>query len=228
MDSDAVDERVWFKDPQSYRPAALLPKKPKPVLPEDAVGWEDLLASFTPAAVEKTGHGWSLKDGELFSPDTQNAVVPLLGDFSGTSYRLRLKLRQLPALNVFHIVLPVSDRMCGFYLETRPDGVICTGLGVVNGKAGKEMPGVVKGKQINDTEPHELEVTVRLAGENATITTTLDTRPLYEWTGPTIALSQSKPWATTEPGALALGTYAGGWAVSEVKVKRLEAGKPKH
>jgi hypothetical protein len=66
---------------------------------------------------------------------------------------------------------------------------------------------------------------VRLDGANATITTTLDGKPLYEWTGPTAALSQSKPWATTEPGALALGTYSGGWAVSEVKLKRLEAGK---
>ena len=67
---------------------------------------------------------------------------------------------------------------------------------------------------------------MRLNGENATITTTLDGKPLYEWTGPTAALSQHPSWvaATTEPGALALGTYAGGWAVSEVKLKRLEAG----
>ncbi len=57
------------------------------------------------------------------------------------------------------------------------------------------------------------------------ITATLVGKPLYEWTGPTAALSQVKPWATTEPGALALGTSASGWAVSEVKLKRLEAGK---
>ncbi len=67
-------------------------------------------------------------------------------------------------------------------------------------------------------------MTVRLNGANATITTTLDGKPLYAWTGPTAALSQFKPWATTEPGALALRTHADGWAVSEVKVKRLEAG----
>lgn len=36
-------------------------------------------------------------------------------------------------------------------------------------------------------------------------------------------LSQMKNWATTEPGSLALGTFAIGWAVSEVKVKRLPA-----
>lgn len=68
---------------------------------------------------------------------------------------------------------------------------------------------------------------MRHDGANATITTTLDSNPLYEWTGPTAALSQHSVWAdaTTEPGTLALGTSADGWAVSEVKVKRLEAGK---
>lgn len=87
----------------------------------------------------------------------------------------------------------------------------------MNGKLGKDLPGVVEGKQVNDTEPHELEIAVRLDGANATITTTLDDKPLYEWTGPTAALSQSPVWATTKSGTLALGTYAGGWAVSEGK-----------
>ena len=50
-----------------------------------------------------------------------------------------------------------------------------------------------------------------------------DTRPLHAWTGPTAALRQYETWATTaEPGSLALGTYEAGWAVSEVKLKRLE------
>ena len=141
---------------------------------------------------------------------------------AGTSYRLRVKLRQLSAKGVFYVSLPVADRMCGFNLETRPSGGIYTGIGLVNGKGVKDLPGAVEGKQVNDTEPHDLEVTVRLDGANATITATLDTRPLYEWTGPTAALSQMKVWTTTEPGALALGTVADGWAVSEVKLKRLE------
>ena len=190
-----------------------------------ADGWEDLLANLTPEIVAQTGHGWSLKDGELFSPRTNWATLPLPGEMSGTSYRVRMKLRQL-AENVFHVVLPVADRMCGFELEGgRDSGSSYTGLIKVNGKWGKDLPGAVEGKQVKDTEPHELEVTVRLDGAKATITATLDTRPLYAWTGPTADLSQLKNWATTEPGALALGTFAGGWAVSEVKVKRLDVGK---
>ena len=67
----------------------------------------------------------------------------------------------------------------------------------------------------------ETEVTVRLDGADANITATLDSRPLYAWTGPSATLSQHPTWATTEPGSLALGTYAGGWVVSEVKVNPL-------
>ena len=62
---------------------------------------------------------------------------------------------------------------------------------------------------------------MRLDGENATITAMLDGKPIYEWTGPTSALSLYPSWATSEPGTIALGTYSGGWAVSEVKLKRL-------
>ena len=201
------------------------PTAPKPALPGDAEGWENLLAALTPAEVEKTGHGWSLKDGELFSPATKFATLPLPGEVSGTSYQVRIKLRQLPAKNVFHVVLPIADRMCGLGFEGRASDGIYTGLSLVNDKFGKDLPGVVQGKQINDTGQHDLEVTVHLDGENATITATLDGNPLYEWTGPTTALSQHKTWATTKPGTLAFGTYDGGWAVSGVKVKRLEAGK---
>ena len=67
------------------------------------------------------------------------------------------------------------------------------------------VPGALRGKQVKDSEPHDLEVSVRLAGANATITTMLDGQPLYEWTGPTSALSLDPGWNTTTPGSLALG-----------------------
>ncbi|TWU50493.1 hypothetical protein Poly51_37820 [Rubripirellula tenax] len=76
---------------------------------------------------------------------------------------------------------------------------------------------------MKDAEPHTLEVTVRLDGENATITTNLVGQPLYEWTGSIAALSQSKVWYKAQPGVLAIRTKLGGWVVSEVKVKKLDA-----
>ncbi|HRK13290.1 MAG TPA: serine/threonine-protein kinase [Prosthecobacter sp.] len=201
------------------QPAASQPAATSPALPKDADGWEDLLAPLTPDEVEKNGNGWSLKDGELFSPAAKpHARLPLPGNYAATSYQLRVKLRQLPASALFYLGFPIADRMCGFGLE---GGGKYTGLILVNGKFGKDLPGVVEGKQVNDTEPHTFEMTVRLAGANATITTTLDGKPLYEWTGPITDLSEASWWATTKPGALSLGSYAGGWAVSEVKVKRL-------
>ncbi len=204
--------RIWEPPSLNDHPATAQP----------ADGWEDLLAPLTPAELEKNGHGWSLVKGELFSPDTKFATLPLPGKVSGSSYQVRVKLRQFVAAGVFHVVLPVADRMCGLEFEGRPGGgIFYTGLILVNGKWGKDLPGVVEGQQVKDSKPHDLEVTVRLDGAKAVITTTLDDKPLYEWTGPTAALSQMKNWATTKPGSLALGTFAGGWAVSEVKLKRL-------
>ena len=166
----ATDEHVWFKDALSERPAA--PKI-------DADGWADILPTLTPAYAARTGHGWNLRDGELFSPDTKFATLPLPGRVSGTSYQVRVRMRRLAGKGVFHVVLPVADRMCGFDLDGFPDQGHRTGLITVNGKAGKDLPGTVQGKQVNDTEPHALEVTVRLDGGNATVTTTLDGQPLY-------------------------------------------------
>lgn len=142
--------------------------------------WEDLLAKLTPAVVEQTGHGWRMEKDELFSPDAKWAVLPVPGKLSGTSYLVRGKLRQLIGKEVFHIVLPVTDRMCGFDLEGgRHFGGIYTGLILVNGRNGRDLPGLLVGKQVNDSEPHDLEVTVRLDGANANVTATLDTRSLY-------------------------------------------------
>ncbi|MEO8352965.1 MAG: hypothetical protein ABI680_14625, partial [Chthoniobacteraceae bacterium] len=182
-------------------------------------GWIDLLSGLTPAVVDTTGHGWRIENGELFSPDGKYATLPLPGTFAATNYRLRLRVRQLEPKDAFHVVIPVGDRSTGFELDGFKGKY--TGLFMVNEKGGKDLPGVVEGKQVKDSEPHDLEITVRLDGTNATVTATLDAHPLYEWNGPISALSQYHRWATTPPGAIALGTVAGDWVVSEVKVKRL-------
>jgi len=75
---------------------------------------------------------------------------------------------------------------------------------------------------VKDSEQHDLELTVRLDGSNATVTATLDSQPLYQWAGPTADLSPDPRWATP-PGSLALGTHTIDWVVYEVKVKRLDA-----
>jgi serine/threonine protein kinase/WD40 repeat protein len=183
-------------------------------------GWQDVLAPLTPDIVTQTGNGWRMDNGMLFSPDKSYATLPLPGSLAGTSYTVRLKVKRLVAQDAFQVILPIADRMVGFELDGFPRIGSYTGLNQVNGQSGKTLPGALRGRQVKDSEQHELEVTVRLDGANATITTTLDARPLYEWTGLNSALSQHAGW-TTPPGTLALGAMRPDWVVSEVKVKRL-------
>ena len=193
----------------------------RPVTPEETGGWEDVFAKLKADDVKANGNGWRMDGGALYSPGKPYATLPLPGNLSGTSYQVRVKLRQLTPTKVFHVVLPVGDRMTGFDLDGRPQNGIYTGLVQVNGKLGKDLPGTIEGKRVKDSEQHDLEVAVRLAGPSAVITTTLDGQPLYEWAGPVSSLSQSPYWKTP-PGALALGTSAADWVVYEVKVKQLD------
>jgi hypothetical protein len=136
---------------------------------------------------------------------------------------VRVKVRQLTAKHGFHFALPVADRMTGFEFDGQSRGGHCTGLITVNGKHASALPGSLRDKQVRDSDQHELEVAVRLDGANAKITTTLDSQPLYEWSGPIDALAQGSNWkASTTHGVLALGTLAADWVVYEVKAKRLE------
>ncbi|MDF1659074.1 MAG: protein kinase, partial [Verrucomicrobiales bacterium] len=213
---EVMDESEWF--------AEILPNAPLTPLVDlepGADGWIDLLATLTPERVEATGQGWRLKDGELFSPETRFAILPLPVDLSGVSYQVRLKLRRLNKSGFFHLVLPVGDHMKGLEIDGNKPGIY-TGLILVEGKKGRDLPGTVEGWQVVGTEPHDLEITVRLNGASATVSVSLDTEPLYQWTGLTDALSQVGVWAkNSEPGSLALGTHSADWVVSGVKVKLL-------
>jgi WD40 repeat protein len=210
--SDAT--RIWEPKSLNTRPATL----------QETGGWEDLLAPLTPDIIAQTGNGWRMNGGALFSPGKRFASLPLPGNLSNASYQVRVKLRQLTVKDTFHLELPVADQMVGFEMDGQPGLGFYTGLDKVNGKMGKNLPGVVEGKQVKDSEQHDLEVTVRLDGANAIITTTLDGQPLYEWTGATAALSHDPAWKTP-PGNLALGSIAADWVVYGVKVKRLETAK---
>jgi serine/threonine protein kinase/WD40 repeat protein len=206
--------RIWRLADESARPQQTPGTK--------SGEWEDLLAPLTPAVVERTGNGWRMDNGVLFSPAAGFATLPLPGSLSGTSYQVRVKLRRLSEKLLFHLQLPVADRLVGFQLDAFPNLGNYTGLNLVQGKGVTNAPGSARGKQVKDSEQHDLELTVRLDGSNATVTATLDSQPLYQWAGPTSDLSPDPRWATP-PGSLALGTHAIDWVVYEVKVKRLDA-----
>ena len=162
----------------------------------------------------------------LLSGPGKYAAVPLPGPFAGTSYQARVKIRQVTGKDSFSVILPVADRMVQFVLNGKYPPDIWSGLQLVNKQAVTDAPGKVRGRQVNDADPHELEATVRIEGTNAKISVALDSRPFYEWAGPTASLSLSPAWATTPPGSLALGARANDWVVSEVKAQRLAGGAP--
>ncbi|HSH92873.1 MAG TPA: hypothetical protein VK968_01870, partial [Roseimicrobium sp.] len=195
-----------------------------PVAKVDRDGWTDVLSALTPEIVGEAGKGWRMDGGELFSPANAWATLPLPATLGGTSYQVRLRLRQLSPKDVFHLILPVGDQMVGFDLDGSPRSGFYTALLRVDGKGPMNAPGALHGKQVNDSGPHDLEATVRLADANAgvTITMKLDGRPLYEWTGPTTALSMYPEWNQIPRGRLAIGTWADDWVVSGLKVKRLD------
>ncbi len=198
---------------------ALNPAESKPANNE----WVDLFSRLTPAIVEKAGHGWRLENGVLLSPAKKYSALPLPGDLHGTSYQVRVKLRQIAtARETLFLGLPAGDRMVGFDLDGWPDSGRLTVISLVDGTWGNKLPGATAGKQVKDFELHDLEVSVRLAASNVTITTTLDGYPLYEWSGPTASLSMDSNWVAKIPsGTLALGAFTDDWEVSELKVKRL-------
>jgi hypothetical protein len=79
----------------------------------------------------------------------------------------------------------------------------------------------VEGQQVNDSEPHDLGIIVRLEDGNVRINSALDSRPIYEWIGPVTSLSRTSNGDSTPPDSLAIGSMADNWEVSELKVKRL-------
>jgi hypothetical protein len=83
----------------------------------------------------------------------------------------------------------------------------------------------VRGKQVKESEVHEMEISVQLEAANARVAVRLDDQPFYQWSGPRSVLRPPSNLPPVVPGSLALVTHCADWVVHAVKVKRLE-GKP--
>lgn len=201
--------------PAPVKPAI---RAPFPVVGKD---WLALISALTVDDLIDEGNGWQRQQGMLFSPDHGPAVLPLPVTLTGKSYQVEITLRQLVERDVFHVILPVGERMVGFDLDGAAFAGYYTGLVKVDGQWGKSLPGALHGKVIKDSEPHVLSLSVRLQGSAATITVTLDSRPLYEWSGAQSSLD-AMPFWPCPPGRLAVGTMSADWAVPTIKVRLLE------
>jgi hypothetical protein len=132
-----------------------------------------------------------------------------------------MSVRSLGQKSFIAAILPVADQQTCFIVDGAPEKGYVTGLWTIDRKPAEDTPGVVRGQQIKDSEPHDLEITVRLSACTAQITATLDDRPLYDWSGPATSLGLATQWPSLPQPTLHLGANAANWIVSAVKVKRL-------
>jgi hypothetical protein len=201
--------------------ASSISNRPPPGTSPEVEDWQDLMTGFTAAAVKKSGGGWEKRGSTLHSPANSpgKGLLSLPGTFSDSSYQVHVRLRQELPKAFFYVSFPVGDRMGAFIFDWENK---ITGLIEVDGKGADRAPGSLNGKQVKDSKPHNLELTVRLNGANATISVLLDKRPFYEWNGAITAVGPS--WLPAAPlGTIGIGTNTDDWQVSDLKVRRLGA-----
>lgn len=216
--------RIWEWNETSPEKASVAPAA-LPVFRPQAGEWSDLLADLTTAYVKQNGAVWLKRNGKLYSGRGDGpAILPLVGGMAGQSYQLRLQLQKILQNRIQHVLsvaLPVGERVVGFELDGVNGSDFFTGLNHVDRKRGPDLPGVIRGRQIVDENPHELVIGVEVKGGTAAIKSTLDGKPLYSWEGP-VALLDAEPHWRHAGGTLVLGSLSANWIISEVKVKPLE------
>ena len=184
-------------------------------------GWEDLLEPLRRPLVEASGNGWALNAKLLISGPAAWSTLTMPGSYGDIGYTLRLKIRQMDPEDGLSVILPVGSAHAVFDLERNPQQGRITTLNL-DGRESATVPGAVKGKQIKDREPHDLELTVQRSGADVRFESQMDGHPLFQWSGPASSLGLPKEWGAIPPGHLGLGSFRSDWVVCEVKVKRLE------
>jgi eukaryotic-like serine/threonine-protein kinase len=206
--------RIWDLL-ETSRPA---PPPGRLLLPD----WQDLLAQLKPDAVAASGQGWRFKDGQLHSPARKYATVPLAGGFTQTDYHLQVRFRRREPQDSFTVFLPVGGRQTGFVIDGYPRAGGISGLHYLDGDGGLKQPGAVRGLQVKDTAPHQLDLLVRTGPRVSSIEVKLDDRPFYRWSGLTTALSMNGNFTGLASDQIGLGAHADEWTVESVRVKSLE------
>lgn len=206
--------RIWDLQ-ETSRPA---PPPGRLLLPD----WQDLLAQLKPDAVAASGQGWRFKDGQLHSPARLYATLPLADGFAQKDYHLQVRFRRRKPQDSFTVFLPVGGRQTGFVIDGYPRAGGISGLHYLDGDGGLKQPGAVRGVQVKDTAPHQLDLLVRTGPRVSSIEVKLDDRPFYRWSGLTTALSMNGNFTGIASDQIGLGAHADEWTVEAVRVKSLE------
>ena len=106
-----------------------------------------------------------------------------------SAYELQLRFLR-KADGAIGIVLPVGEKLCVLAINIG-EGV--HGIDMVDGRRAADNASTVKAA-LSLNRPYQLEISVRVDGAQAAITTTLDGRPWIYYRGPLAALSLHGDW----------------------------------
>jgi hypothetical protein len=160
--------------------------------------WVDLLPVVDPTKDALTGK-WQVNSGKLevlAGDDTARLAIPLLpqGD-----YALQIKFTRA-SHGVLGIVLPIGSRRClaVFGYQGKANG-----LDTIDGCRADSNPSTFQG-QLNNGRSYVLDVGVRIDGNEAAVTITLDDRPWVFYRGPIPSLALHEEWKLRKLGGLGL------------------------
>jgi len=167
----------------------------------------DLLARID-LALDTVRGSWQRKGSALESTvakERSQITVPLTIE---GNYRLRSRFTYLEKFDSVEFMLPVADRQVLLTLGGWPTTAKCSGLSMIHGQYAAVNETKVSPHQLTPGQQYEVEVEVRLKGDDASIKVKLDNQPFINWHGPTNALSPVESLQSARPKALSILTLA--------------------
>jgi WD40 repeat protein/serine/threonine protein kinase len=158
----------------------------------------------SPAKPGQPGGSWQRTKDAVRSPGRESSRLDLPVLITG-DYLLRLRFTMRDGLSAMDVPFSVGDRVATLIFGAGKRN----GLEMINHLKAEadDNPTRVGEFKLDRDQPHDLLIAVKLAGDDSTITVTLDGKKFIEWTGPQTALDPElrgyrkgilglKPWAT--------------------------------
>jgi len=165
--------------------------------------WVDVLKSVE---LKKRGAigKWQIRDKELVvSAIDDPARLPLPAAPRG-AYDVKVEFTRTDGDGTVGVILPVGTRQC---LVAVNFGGGPSGIDMIDGVRANKNDTAFPGALANDRR-YTLEIAVRLDRDEASLTATLDGRPLVFYRGPAASLALHKQWAIPARNTLGLAAEA--------------------
>ena len=165
--------------------------------------WVDVLKSVDLKKRGAVGK-WQIRDKELVvSAIDDPARLPLPAAPRG-AYDVKVEFTRTDGDGTVGVILPVSTRQC---LVAVNFGGGPSGIDMIDGARANKNDSAFPGAFANDRR-YTLEIAVRPDQDEASLTATLDGRPLVFYRGPAASLALHKQWAIPARNTLGLAAEA--------------------